>query len=113
MDSVLTNYIITDSLHCAWDLFINFDNYRVLLYGICSVYESFYPFDFVLKVDLKINDGVFFFAIFIEYQNVILATILGELVRMKFSLWNINCPPGWKGGVTSDYYWEVQIGRGI
>ena len=40
----------------------------------------------------------YFYRIFIEYQNVILATILGELVRMKFSLWNINCPPGWKGG---------------
>ena len=28
----------------------------------------------------------FFFYVFIEYQNVILATILGELVRIKFSL---------------------------
>ena len=48
--------------------------------------------DDVLKVDLKINDGVFIFTIFIEYQNVILATILGELVRIKLSRWNINFP---------------------
>ena len=48
------------------------------------------PFDDVLKVDLKINDDVFIFTIFIEYQNVILATILGELVRIKLSRWNIN-----------------------
>ena len=55
------------------------------------------PFDFVLKVDLKINDGVFIFTIFIEYQNVILATILGELVRIKLSRWNINFPLAGKG----------------
>ena len=48
--------------------------------------KFFNSFDDVLKVDLKINDGVFIFTIFIEYQNVILATILGELVRIKFSL---------------------------
>ena len=56
------------------------------------------PFDFVLKVDLKISDGVFIFTIFIEYQNVILATILGELVRIKLSRWNINFPLAGKGG---------------
>ena len=55
------------------------------------------PFDDVLKVDLKINDGVFIFTIFIEYQNVILATILGELVRIKLSRWNIDFPFGEKG----------------
>ena len=55
------------------------------------------PFDFVPKVDLKINDGVFIFTIFIEYQNVILATILGELVRIKISRWNINFPLTGKG----------------
>ena len=55
------------------------------------------PFDDVLEVDLKINDGVFIFTIFIEYQNVILATILGELVRIKLSWWNINFPLAGKG----------------
>ena len=55
------------------------------------------PFDDVLKVDLKINDDVFIFTIFIEYQNVILATILGELVRIKLSRWNINFPLTEKG----------------
>ena len=40
----------------------------------------------------------YFYRIFIEYQNVILATILGESVRIKISLWNINFKPGWKGG---------------
>ena len=44
------------------------------------------------------NVFFYFYRIFIEYQNVILATILGESVRIKISLWNINFKPGWKGG---------------
>ena len=64
----------------------------------CLVKRSLEPCTATHRTPDIAQKVVFFFTFFIEYQNVILATILGELVRMKFSLLNINCPPGWKGG---------------